>query len=98
MLIFYAEGVVVSTPTGSTGYAMALGGSITHPDVGAVLLNAMNPRSLSFRGLHLPVGCEIRLQVSGETRCNALLLIDGVNQHIELAAGQSIGVSLPPSF
>src|SRR5712691_7616465 len=46
---FDADGVIVSTPTGSTGYALSLGGPIVHPDVQALVFMPLNPHSLFNR-------------------------------------------------
>jgi NAD kinase len=49
-----ADGLVVSTPTGSTAYSLSMGGPIVHPCVDAVVVNASCPLSLSFKPLILP--------------------------------------------
>ncbi|MDR3263900.1 MAG: NAD(+)/NADH kinase [Clostridiales bacterium] len=46
---FYADGVLVSTPTGSTAYSLSAGGPILAPDVGAFIINPVNPHSLHSR-------------------------------------------------
>ncbi|HXN01277.1 MAG TPA: NAD(+)/NADH kinase, partial [Candidatus Dormibacteraeota bacterium] len=51
---FDADGVIVSTPTGSTGYAMSLGGPIVHPDVRSIVFMPLNPHSLFNRPIVLP--------------------------------------------
>src|SRR2546429_4549840 len=51
---FDADGVIVSTPTGSTGYALSLGGPIVHPDVRAIVFMPLNPHSLFNRPVVLP--------------------------------------------
>src|SRR5438105_1877681 len=51
---FDADGVIVSTPTGSTGYALSLGGPIVHPDVRAIVFMPLNPPSLFNRPIVLP--------------------------------------------
>ncbi|MDR3293796.1 MAG: NAD(+)/NADH kinase [Clostridiales bacterium] len=46
---YYADGVLVSTPTGSTAYSLAAGGPILAPDVKAFIINPLNPHSLHCR-------------------------------------------------
>ncbi len=58
---YTADGVIISTPTGSTAYNMAMGGPIVHPEVNAILATPLCPHSLSQRVLVIPSTHEIRL-------------------------------------
>ena len=57
------SGLIVSTPTGSTAYNMSAGGSIVQTGVKAVWISAINPSTLSFRPLVLPLNTEISIKV-----------------------------------
>ena len=51
---YRGDGLIISTPTGSTGYAMVTGGPILHPGVEAIIVSAICPMSLSSRPIVVP--------------------------------------------
>src|ERR1041385_3810698 len=73
---YKADGVIVSSPTGSTAYSLAAGGPILMPSVDAIVINPVCPHSLTHRPLVVRDTVEIKLEVqsSGE---EAFLSIDG---------------------
>lgn len=75
---FLADGVIISSPTGSTAYNLAAGGPILHPEVSAILITPINPHSLTLRPLVFPDSRKItlRLTLPGQ---KAQLSIDGCN-------------------
>ena len=56
-----ADGLIISSPTGSTAYSLSGGGPIVHPDVNTILLVSMLPHNLSTRPLLIEAGSEICL-------------------------------------
>lgn len=58
-----ADGVIISTPTGSTAYALAGGGPIIHPSVDAICLVPVAPHTLSNRPLVISAGSVIEVEV-----------------------------------
>ena len=73
-----ADGLIVSTPTGSTAYSLSAGGSVVHPSVPCTLLTPICPHSLAFRPLVIPDHLPITL-VSNK---QSLITFDGHNEVI----------------
>ena len=57
------DGLIVSTPTGSTAYAVAAGASMIHPSVPAIMVTPICPHSLSFRPIVVPAGVELKVHI-----------------------------------
>ncbi|KAG0229540.1 hypothetical protein BGW41_003007 [Actinomortierella wolfii] len=72
-----ADGIVISTPTGSTAYSLAAGGPLTHPDIPAILISPICPHTLSFRPMLLPDSMELRICVPFDSRSTAWASFDG---------------------
>ncbi|KAL6799450.1 ATP-NAD kinase family protein [Trichoderma sp. SZMC 28013] len=73
-----ADGILISTPTGSTAYSLSAGGPIVHPLVKSLLITPISPCSLSFRSLVLPLDTKVTLRMSPKNRGRELdLSIDG---------------------
>ena len=62
---YWADGLIISTPTGSTGYSLSCGGPILTPDVAALVITPIAPHNLNARPLVIPDSTEIELRVSG---------------------------------
>jgi NAD+ kinase len=62
---YWADGLIISTPTGSTGYSLSCGGPILTPDVKGLVITPIAPHNLNARPLVIPDETEIRLKVSG---------------------------------
>ncbi|XP_011634029.1 NAD kinase-like isoform X2 [Pogonomyrmex barbatus] len=86
------DGLIVSTPTGSTAYAVAAGASMIHPSVPAIMITPICPHSLSFRPIVVPAGVELKIMANSNTRSTAYVSFDGRNQQ-ELRVGDSLKVT-----
>jgi NAD+ kinase len=62
---YWADGLIIATPTGSTGYSLSCGGPILTPDVKSLVITPIAPHNLNARPLVVPDETEIRLKVSG---------------------------------
>lgn len=73
------DGLLISTPTGSTAYSMSTGGSLCHPSVQSITISCICPHSLSYRPIILPFDVDIKICLSPESRGTAFFSIDGRN-------------------
>jgi len=83
-----ADGVIVSTPTGSTAYNLAANGPILAPDVDGMILTAICPHQLTVRPLVVRGDAEISLSIEGVPE-QIYLTVDG-QEAIELHLGDEI--------
>eukprot|EP00158_Paraphelidium_tribonemae_P002411 Partr_v1_DN25340_c0_g1_i2_m22018 putative nad kinase len=73
-----SDGIILSTPTGSTAYSLSAGGPIVHPAVPGVILTPICPMSLSFRPVILPADMRLLMRMSDTSRSStAEVVIDG---------------------
>jgi NADH kinase len=89
-----ADGMIISSPTGSTAYSLSSGGSIVHPLVPSLLLTPICPRSLSFRPLVLPAETPITLRLGDKNRGREVeVSIDGHTLTQGMGVGMEVRVS-----
>lgn len=86
------DGLIVSTPTGSTAYAVAAGASMIHPSVPAIMVTPICPHSLSFRPIVVPAGVALSISLSPDSRNSSWVSFDGRNRH-ELVHGDKLLVT-----
>ncbi len=88
---FYADGIIVATPNGSTAYSLSAGGPIVEPNVKAFLLTPICPHSLTERPIIIPSDKSIRLLIN-EKNPDLLFSADGL-ESVRLQNGDQIVVS-----
>lgn len=86
------DGLIVSTPTGSTAYAAAAGASMIHPNVPAIMVTPICPHSLSFRPIVVPAGVELTITLSPDARNTAWVSFDGRKRQ-EIQHGDCIKIT-----
>ncbi|KAI9846989.1 MAG: hypothetical protein M1837_003345 [Sclerophora amabilis] len=87
-----ADGICVATPTGSTAYSLAAGGSLCYPDNPVILVTAICPHTLSFRPIILPDTIVLRVGVPYDARTSSWASFDG-RERVELNPGDYVTIS-----
>ncbi|ABR31386.1 inorganic polyphosphate kinase [Thermosipho melanesiensis] len=72
---FHADGLIISTPTGSTGYSLSLGGPIMLPNVNSFVITPVAPQFLASRSIIVPDDEEIIVRIDQEIN----LILDGMD-------------------
>ena len=75
---YRGDGLIIATPTGSTGYSMAAGGPILHPGIEAMVINPICPMSLSSRAIVVPPRARLTIWPLGESSRRVRLWKDGM--------------------
>ena len=89
---FTADGIIVATPTGSTGYSLSAGGPIVEPGVNCIIITPVCPHSMQHCPCIVPENADIKLQLSRNREQTAELQIDGQNMG-SLTSGDEIHVT-----
>ncbi len=77
---YWVDGLLISSPTGSTAHALSAGGPIIHPSADSLLITPINPTSLSVRPLILPDYMTIDVRSNMGRGMQANMFVDGRNQ------------------
>jgi len=93
---YRSDGLIISTPTGSTAYSVATGGPIVDPDLEAVILNPICPFTLSCRPIVRPINDTILVEVGVKQRSSVLLTVDGQVTK-KLKGGDKLYITKSPS-
>lgn len=87
-----ADGICVSTPTGSTAYNLGAGGSLCHPENPVMLVTSVCAHTLSFRPIILPDTIVLRIGVPYDARNASWVSFDG-RERVELRPGDYVTIS-----
>jgi len=85
---FRADGIIISTPTGSTAYSLSAGGPIVFPEQDSLIINPICPFTLTNRPLIIPNDAEIRV-IMWTKEMGATLTLDGQISHT-MRSGDSV--------
>ncbi|MCQ4346705.1 NAD(+) kinase [Pseudomonas stutzeri] len=86
-----ADGLIVSTPTGSTAYALSAGGPIMHPKLDAIVIVPMYPHTLSSRPIVVDGNSELKVVVASDMQIYPQVSCDGQN-HFTCAPGDTLTI------
>lgn len=92
-----SDGLIISSPTGATAYALSCGGPIMHPSLDAIVLVPMNPHTLSSRPIVVHGSSRIRLLVSEDNHLSPHITNDG-QTHVVTKPGDEVIVSKSPNL
>jgi NAD+ kinase len=76
---YKSDGIIISTPTGSTAYSLSSGGPIVQPDVFSIIVTPISPHSLTSRPLVLPADVNIEFRFNDDSEKELKLIADGQN-------------------
>jgi NAD+ kinase len=92
---FRADGLIVSSPTGSTAYNLAAGGPILHPTLPAIVLTPICPHMLTNRPLVVSDGSAIEVRLRAAQDCEVHITFDG-QRGFPLRRQDSVNVTRSP--
>lgn len=88
---YFGDGVIISTPTGSTAYNLSVGGPIVYPLTEAFIVTPVAPHSLTQRPLVMPADFEIEFKITDNQ--GAVVIVDGQDIY-EVEQNQSIKIKI----
>lgn len=90
--VMASDGVMVSTPSGSTAYNLSCGGPVLHPNLPVVIITPICPHLLALRPIVVPISSLIGFRVLRATGKNPLILADGAAKCGAIGPGEAIAV------
>ena len=86
---FWADGVLIATPTGSTAYSLSLGGPVVFPGSGVTIITPLAPHNLNVRPLVIPPGAEVGVSFP-DSRGNVILAAD--SRAVSIPCGETLSI------
>lgn len=87
--VYRSDGLIVSTPTGSTAYSLSAGGPVLAPNLRGICLTLLCPHSLTARPIIVPDDSEIEIKYVSPTNIQSHVALDG-NEETPINCGDSI--------
>ncbi len=94
---YHGDGVIVSTPTGSTAYSLSAGGPVVSPTCACMVLSPLAPHNLTMRPVVIPDTAQVRLKVHVR-HAEAFVTLDNLSYPISGEASFTIGRAAQPVF
>jgi len=79
---YHADGIIISTPTGSTAYSLSAGGAILDPTVDGIIITSICPHTTRARSLVVAGDRRVTIRVPYRTRMDATVAADGNEAHV----------------
>lgn len=92
---YTADGVILSTPTGSTAYSLSAGGPVAHPTMEVMLITPICPHDLSCKSIVLPACVMIEVSLSASYMAESVVTVDGQNIY-KMDIGDRVRISKAP--
>lgn len=90
---FGADGLLVSTPTGSTAYCLSAGGPVVHPSASVMVLVPICPHSLSFRPVVIPASDAVEILCEGNAHGDTMLVTSDGQQPVIAQPGDRVAIT-----
>lgn len=91
--VIASDGVLVSTPSGSTAYSLSCGGPILHPNLPVVIVNAICPHLLAIRPIVMPISSRIEFKVLRSRGKKPFIIADGTAKCGAMSEGDTITIT-----
>jgi len=90
---YFGDGLILSTPLGSTAYNLAAGGALMHPQLDSLILTPLCPHTLSLRPLVVPASGVLELRIEGDDTLT--ITMDGEGT-VDLGGGDRVEINKSP--
>lgn len=91
LLTYNGDGLIIATPSGSTGYSLSAGGPIVEPNMNAIILSPIASHALTVRPFIAHPESQISVRLGKDCRTNAALYVDG-SKHLEFTHRHTVKV------